>query len=446
MASVVSPFRTREQLSTAAYADQRRHYVTALSSLSSFIPSLPSLPSDIIQLISHHCPTIQSNHARLHFRFYHGHPALPSETDLQKFLFTNYFTKAVHANVRERNYMFNTPIPLAIDCGLSPHFTVKNIPLDFTEQTRMRISGFGPAAPKNPEMFSGNVFEFALASLCVEAVRYMVRVCADQLEDQADKYLAYLQVLPSKYGNAAHFANTERANQLLAQCAAEISTLKSDIAIPWVPGSNEAMGPLPEYYARQGYMKGVFEHLFCSDLNESVVQNYGELGADAFGALIKLGASINSNGPSWHQGCFDDIFPELIEAQSRLPAPPRPAYPPHAPCCGNGDSILFITLYYYQFNHAQTLIELGAYTGPDYSYHVNVLQFLTLMFLSHQREVEEKAAGERGRVKEKKLPKNWDWRVTRNHLHADCKKCQKLFKFQGWYMNRLKTAAARNAK
>eukprot|EP00455_Lapot_gusevi_P026383 TRINITY_DN2783_c0_g1_i3.p1 TRINITY_DN2783_c0_g1~~TRINITY_DN2783_c0_g1_i3.p1 ORF type:complete len:224 (-),score=31.29 TRINITY_DN2783_c0_g1_i3:378-1049(-) len=206
------------------------------------------------------------------------------------------------------------------------------------------------------------------------------------------------------------------------------------------------MGIIPQMYS-QDYRANVSEFLFENDLNEAVVNNYGTMPPEAFGCFVRLGASINSRGNSWHQGWFDDIFFELIEAQNRLPRAPRVTYPAHARSSGDHDHILFIAIYYHQFERAQLLLECGAYAGPDRIYRVNVLQFLSLVFLVHNLKFEEekewKLAQEEQRLPHtylnrfslsgtELLPEDWDRRVTQEQLHPDCEVCVRFFKFQTW--------------
>jgi len=382
--------------------------------------------SETIDNIVSYAPTSQSYFAWNNFRFHHGHPSLPSEIKLQEFIFFHYFRPAVDMNVQARGYEFDTPVQLAIDMGLSPFYQVLNIPVGFTKKQSWEI-GQPDFSESNDVLFSGTIFEYAIVHLCHEAVQYMVRVCSDQLSWKADYFLDVVNTAPTVYKSTELYENIDRVTLNLTRCKEHILKLKAPFwgtsqnseigqkgkfpASPfsWVQGTTEALGNLPKHYAKKGYFPGIRTHLLPCDLNEQIVNNYGGGSIDGALALLRLGASVNSRGLSWHQGCFDDIFPLLMEAESQLSHnfeetgiltyvnqeaqnAQTLTSDPSTARVGSGDSILFISLFYKNIDLVKVLIELGANTGPDSSYFVDFSHFLFLVFkehVCHSRKTEE---------------------------------------------------------
>eukprot|EP00455_Lapot_gusevi_P006875 TRINITY_DN12955_c0_g1_i1.p1 TRINITY_DN12955_c0_g1~~TRINITY_DN12955_c0_g1_i1.p1 ORF type:complete len:242 (+),score=27.11 TRINITY_DN12955_c0_g1_i1:132-857(+) len=236
----------------------------------------------------------------------------------------------------------------------------------------------------------------------------MVDTCADQLQPHVDYYLWYVAAL-----------REVSPSEGLEQCASELARLypntpSSDAVAPpaWLPSGPH---PLQEYV-----------RFFNEDLNEVVAGIYGTFKRQphAFGCLLRLGACVQLRGYVDQQGDYTDFFPELVQAHQLLP----PASDPHA-VHSTGTSMLFASIFNFQFEHAQILIELGACCGPDPIWRVNVLQFLKLCHIRHRR-------GYAHEWHEADLPADWNSCVTPDQLDYGCDKCERLLQFQTWCQQR----------
>eukprot|EP00455_Lapot_gusevi_P031639 TRINITY_DN3438_c0_g1_i7.p1 TRINITY_DN3438_c0_g1~~TRINITY_DN3438_c0_g1_i7.p1 ORF type:complete len:501 (-),score=78.00 TRINITY_DN3438_c0_g1_i7:75-1577(-) len=387
----VAPYTSRAALSCASYLDQMSHYRTALLALS-------PLPVSLIDLIQDYCPTLQSHHAHQHFRHhYQQHPALPTESQLQHFLFTSFLAPAIHRFHVYAGYCI-APVSAAFDLGLSPHFCLEEIPLepDFRIYPGLR-----------QVTFSGSVMEYLLANLCVEAVQYVAQACADQIEDQVDHYLSYLSTVPTRY----HYDNVSVVSDSIAQCVSHLCKLKSPSPVVWTPA-------FPNL--------AVASKKLNQCLHEAVICVYITFPQpEAFGALIKLGGSIHLRGAFDQQCAFVHVFPHLVQAAQSLARPEDDCYPAEHPI----ESLLMIVIMQLDFGRARTLIELGASCGPDAEWCFDMLQFVKLVWLGHKQQHHDVV-----------LPADWDRRVRRDELDVGCHECEALFEFQEWMQDRLRNS------
>eukprot|EP00164_Ancoracysta_twista_P005133 GFYU01006999.1.p1 GENE.GFYU01006999.1~~GFYU01006999.1.p1 ORF type:complete len:455 (-),score=66.55 GFYU01006999.1:95-1459(-) len=149
------------------------------------------------------------------------------------------------------------------------------------------------------------------------------------------------------------------------------------------------------------------------DLNESIVGNYGRQRSIVPLLLLSMGAQVHSEGLSWHQGCFDDIFSELVSQgealQSKRPLPP-PLLPNQSIAKNaNGDGAVWvvdgeakvgldadfnswIAIFYSKISVAKFMVELGAPTDVHESYLCDMVVFTQLTIEGFKKSAEKAIA------------------------------------------------------
>jgi len=286
-----------------------------------------------------------------------------------------------------------------IEMGLKPTYDCSSINLG--KLTKFDLVFHTDKGELEKEKRGGTMLEYVVKKGRWDCARLWLKACSDQLP------LELLCVVKKQVDLMdPHATHVEDFHDFYSNLKSLVEAGSANASPVWVFDQGEGASfieqSLNDSYNRRLTRKSqsttqIIRRKLNIALNESIVGNYGARSAQQSLVCLVLGATPWSTGLSWHQGCFDDIFPLLEEKGAEYH---RVRQCLGAESCETSDENdkpsdiqcdpkyleedlatdpnSWIAAYYHQYKLARLMVEMGAPIGVAPNYDCDFVVFTEL--------------------------------------------------------------------